>query len=146
VADRSGWNRAIIEEFRANGGRVASFAHQPLLLLTHRGARTGKARTNPLAYFRDGDRFVIVASKGGAPTNPDWYHNLRANPAASVEVGIERFEVIAEEARPEERERLWRVITERNPAFAAYERKTARTIPVIVLRRSALDQRGPTGP
>ena len=136
MAGGDGWNRAIIEEFRANGGQVASFAHQPLLLLTHRGARTGTTRTNPLAVFQDGDRYVVVASKGGAPTNPDWYHNLKTNPAASIEVGNERFDVVAEEAGPDERERLWSMITASNPAFAAYERKTPRTIPVIVLRRT----------
>ena len=83
------WNGKIIEEFRANQGRVTTFARQPLLLLTHTGAKTGKRRTNPLAYFRDGDRYVIVASKGGAPTNPDWYYNLLANPRATIEVGNE---------------------------------------------------------
>ena len=76
----SDWNTNVIEEFRANAGAVASFKDQPLLLLTHRGAKTGTERTNPVAYFRDGEDYVIVASKGGAPTNPDWYHNLLANP------------------------------------------------------------------
>jgi deazaflavin-dependent oxidoreductase (nitroreductase family) len=100
------WNRRIIEEFRANRGRVASFARQPLLLLTHTGAKTGKQRTNPLAYFRDGDRYVIVASKGGAPTNPDWYYNLLANPRATIEVGSEQLEVTVEPADSAERKRL----------------------------------------
>ena len=100
------WNRKIIEEFRANNGRVATFARQPLLLLTHTGAKTGKRRTNPLAYFRDGDRYIVVASKGGAPTNPDWYYNLLANPWATIEVGNERLGVTAEPAGPAERERL----------------------------------------
>src|SRR4026208_2391791 len=90
------WNHKIIEEFRANKGNVATFARQPLLLLTHTGAKTGKQRTNPLAYFRDGDRYIVVASKGGAPTNPDWYYNLLANPQATIEVGGERLEVTAE--------------------------------------------------
>ena len=76
------WNHKIIGEFRANKGRVATFARQPLLLLTHTGAKTGKQRTNPLAYFRVGDRYIVVASKGGAPTNPDWYYNLLANSRA----------------------------------------------------------------
>lgn len=129
------WNRQVIDEFRANGGQVKAFAHQPLLLLTHRGARTGTERTNPVAYFRDGDRYVIVASKGGAPTNPDWYHNLKAHPNASVEVGTETFEVTAREAGSDERLRLWALITGSNPAFAEYETKTARTIPVLVLER-----------
>jgi deazaflavin-dependent oxidoreductase (nitroreductase family) len=127
------WNDRIIEEFRANEGRVASFGHQPLLLLTHTGARTGTRRTNPLACFRDGDRYVIVASKGGAPTDPDWYRNLRANPRATIEVGTETLEVIAEALTGAERDRLWAAITEQNHAFAEYEEKTDREIPVVVL-------------
>ncbi len=134
VAD---WNTGVIEEFRANDGKVAAFARQPLLLLTHDGAKSGMRRVNPLAYFRDGDDYVVVASKGGAPTNPDWYHNLLANPNASIEVGVdgrvEELEVTARPAEPEERERLWAMITEANPAFKAYEGKTARTLPVLVL-------------
>jgi deazaflavin-dependent oxidoreductase (nitroreductase family) len=129
------WNAQVIEEFRTNDGRVQAFAHQPLLLLTHRGARTGTERTNPLAYFRDGDRYLIVASRGGAPTNPDWYHNLKAHPEASVEVGTETFAVTASEASPEERPRLWEIVTSSNPAFKEYETKTERTIPVLVLER-----------
>jgi len=135
MSERADWNRKVIDEFRANGGRVAAFSRQPLLLLTHTGARTGATRTNPLAYFTDDDRYVVVASKGGAPTNPDWYHNLLANPSATVEVGTEAFAVTAEQVSPEERERLWAKITERNPAFAEYEGKTGRTIPVMILRR-----------
>lgn len=130
------WNRKVIDEFRANDGKVRAFARQPLLLLTHNGARTGTRRTNPLAYFTDDDRFVIVASKGGAPTNPDWYHNLLANPSATVEMGKETFDVTAEEAGPDERERLWAMITGKNRFFAEYERSTHRTIPVMILRRT----------
>ena len=129
----SDWNTNVIEEFRANGGAVASFADQPLLLLTHRGAKTGTERTNPVAYFRDGEDYLIVASKGGAPTNPDWYHNLIANPDAKVEVGTESFAVTARLADGEERSRFWKQITTANPAFAAYEDKTTRTIPVVIL-------------
>lgn len=129
----SDWNDRIIEEFRTNEGRVASFAHQPLLLLTHTGARTGRRRTNPLACFRDGDRYVIVASKGGAPTDPDWYRNLRANPHATIEVGTETLEVVAAPATGTDRDRLWAEITEKNHAFAEYEGKTDREIPVVVL-------------
>ena len=129
----SDWNVKVIEEFRANGGRVASFATQPLLLLTHRGGKTGTRRTNPLAYFRDGDDYVIVASKGGAETNPDWYHNLLAEPSAIIEVGTDEIEVIARPADEGERERLWAMITAANPAFADYEQKTTRTIPVVIL-------------
>ena len=130
------WNRKIIEEFRANKGRVASFARQPLLLLTHTGAKTGKLRTNPLAYFRDGDRYIVVASKGGAPTNPDWYYNLLANPQATIEVGSEQLEVTVEPAGPAEREHLWAMVIERNPAFQEYEKKTRRTIPLVILTPS----------
>jgi deazaflavin-dependent oxidoreductase (nitroreductase family) len=130
------WNHKIIEEFRANNGRVASFARQPLLLLTHTGAKTGKRRTNPLAYFRDGERYIVVASKGGAPTNPDWYYNLLAKPRAMIEVGNERLEVTAVPAGPAERERLWAMVIERNPAFKEYEKKTRRTIPLVILMPS----------
>jgi deazaflavin-dependent oxidoreductase (nitroreductase family) len=129
----SDWNRNVIEEFRANKGRVAAFAQQPLLLLTHAGAKTGKQRTNPLAYFRDGGRYVVVASKGGAPANPDWYYNLLANPRATIEVGTEQLEVTAEPASPGERERLWAMVIERNPAFKEYQVKTRRTIPLVIL-------------
>jgi deazaflavin-dependent oxidoreductase (nitroreductase family) len=129
----SDWNVKVIEEFRANEGRVASFATQPLLLLTHRGAKTGTRRANPLAYFRDGDDYVIVASKGGAETNPDWYHNLLAEPSATIEVGTDEVEVTAHPADERERERLWAMITAANPAFADYEQKTTRTIPVVIL-------------
>ncbi|MGZ8631280.1 MAG: nitroreductase family deazaflavin-dependent oxidoreductase [Actinomycetota bacterium] len=129
----SDWNAKVIDEFRSNEGKVASFARQPLLLLTHRGAKTGSARTNPLAYFRDGDDYVVVASKGGAPTNPDWYHNLLAHPDATIEVGTDELAVTARPADEQERVRLWAMITSTNPAFAEYEGKTARTIPVLIL-------------
>jgi deazaflavin-dependent oxidoreductase (nitroreductase family) len=129
----SDWNAKVIDEFRAHEGRVAAFARQPLLLLTHRGAKSGTERTNPLAYFRDGDDYVIVASKGGAPTNPDWYHNLLAHPDVSIEVGTATFPVTAREASAEERPRLWTMITSANGAFAEYETTTDRTIPVMIL-------------
>lgn len=138
VDEMSDWNRGVIEEFRANEGRVRAFARQPLLLLTHTGARTGTRRTNPLAYFRDGDRFIVVASKGGAPTNPDWYHNLLANPNATIEVGEEELEVTAEPAPADDRKRLWAMITEKNQAFKEYENKTQRTIPLMILTPSSL--------
>lgn len=129
----SDWNAAIIDEFRSNEGKVASFGKQPLVLLTHRGAKTGTERTNPLAAFRDGDDYLVVASKGGAPVNPDWYHNLLANPDASIEVGTETLAVTARPADETERPRLWAMITAANPAFAEYEDKTDRTIPVVIL-------------
>lgn len=132
------WNEGIIEEFRANQGRVGGqFATIPILLLHHTGARTGKVRVNPLAYQTDGDRFVVFASKGGAPTNPDWFHNLRANPEVTVEVGTETIPVRARVAEGEERERIWSRVKEAIPGFAAYEERTPRTIPVIILERTA---------
>ena len=132
----SDWNRGVIEEFRANKGRVAAFSSQPLLLLTHTGARTRKIRTNPLARFLDGDRYIVVASKGGAPTNPDWYYNLLANPRVTIELGTEQLEVTAKPASPSERESLWAMVTTKNPMFKDYEKKTRRTIPVVILTPS----------
>jgi deazaflavin-dependent oxidoreductase (nitroreductase family) len=127
-------NARIIDEFRANEGRVGgSFEGTPLLLLHHTGARSGEERINPLAYQRDDGRYVVFASKGGAPRNPGWYHNLRAHPNATIEVGTDTIEVLASEASGEERERLFHTQAERIPQFAEYERRTERSIPVIVL-------------
>ena len=129
------FNARIIEEFRANQGRVGGmFEGSTLLLLHHVGARSGQDRVNPLAYNRDGDRYVVFASKGGAPTNPDWYHNLKANPNVKIEVGTDTIAVAAQEARGEERDRLFGAQVERSPQFAEYQKKTDRVIPVIVLR------------
>ncbi|MGH2914171.1 MAG: nitroreductase family deazaflavin-dependent oxidoreductase [Solirubrobacteraceae bacterium] len=134
----SDFNAQIIDEFRANGGNVGGpFENMPLLLLHHTGARTGAARINPLVYARDGERYVIFASKAGAPTNPDWYHNLRAHPEARIEVGTDRLEVVASEADPAERERLFGAQAQHSPQFAEYQRKTDRVIPAIVLTPSA---------
>ncbi len=128
------YNARIIEEFRANQGRVGGqFEGATLLLLHHVGARSGQDRINPLVYNRDGDRYVVFASKAGAPTNPDWYHNLKANPKVTIEVGTETIEVTAEEATGEQRDRLFGAQVERSPQFAEYQRKTERVIPVIVL-------------
>jgi deazaflavin-dependent oxidoreductase (nitroreductase family) len=135
MVDRGNWNQSIIDEFRANRGRVVAFAHQPLLLLHHRGARTGIERVNPLAYQDLDHGYAVFASKGGAPTNPDWLYNLIANPDAGVEVGTQTVEVRARVADGEERERIWEEQKRRNPGFADYERKTARRIPVVVLER-----------
>ena len=130
----SDWNTGIIKEFRENEGRVGGpFEGRPLLLLTHTGAKTGTRRTNPLAYMRDGDDYVVFASKGGAPTNPDWYHNLIADPRASIEVGTETIPVRARVTSGDERNGLWRRQVTLMPAFGEYETKTTRTIPVIVL-------------
>jgi deazaflavin-dependent oxidoreductase (nitroreductase family) len=137
VAERRNWNDGIIEEFRTNNGKVGGrFANIPILLLHHTGARTGTIRVNPLAYQRDGDRFVVFASKGGAPTNPDWFYNLRANPEATVEVGTETIPVRARVTEGEERERIWGRAKEAIPGFGAYEERTPREIPVIVLERA----------
>jgi deazaflavin-dependent oxidoreductase (nitroreductase family) len=128
------FNARIIEQFRANGGRVGEpFENTPLLLLHHTGARTGTTRVNPVAYLADGDRYVIFASKAGAPTNPDWYHNLRAHPDVTIEVGTDTLKVAAHDVTGEERERLFAVMAERSPNFAEYQRKTDRLIPVIAL-------------
>ena len=112
------WNQGIIEEFRKNGGRVASFGSQPLLLLHHRGAKTGIERVNPLAYQELDGGYAVFASKGAAPTNPDWYHNLIANPEVTIEVGDETVAVKARVAEAEERERIWEEQKRRNPGFA----------------------------
>ena len=128
------FNAQIIEEFHANDGRVGGmFEGSTLLLLHHVGAKTGTQRINPLMYSRDGDRYVIFASKAGAPTNPDWYHNLRANPNVSIEVGTDTIDVVASEATGEERDRLFQAQTERSPQFAEYQTKTDRVIPVVLL-------------
>ena len=129
------WNQGIIQEFRRNGGGVASFRTQPLLLLHHRGAKTGIERVNPLAYQELDEGYAVFASKGGAPRNPDWYHNLIANPDVTIEVGDEVVEVRARVTQGQERKRIWAEQKRRNSGFAAYERKTARTIPVVVLER-----------
>ena len=128
------FNAKIIEEFRANEGRVAGmFEGMPLLLLHHTGVKSGTARVNPLAYQADDGRFVVFASKGGAPADPAWYHNLKANPQTTVEVGSKTIEVTASEATGEERERLFRTQVERVPQFGDYERRAERVIPVMVL-------------
>jgi deazaflavin-dependent oxidoreductase (nitroreductase family) len=131
----SDFNARIIEEFRANQGRVGPpFEGTPLLLLHHTGARSGKDYVNPLAYLRDGDRYVVFASKAGSPTNPAWYHNLKAHPEVEAEVGTETLPLQASEARGEERDRLFSTQAERSPAFADYQEKAGkRLIPVMVL-------------
>ena len=132
------WNTKIIEEFRANEGKVGGpFEGRPVLLLHHKGAKTGTERVNPVAYQAVGDDFAVFASKGGSPTNPDWYHNVVAHPDVSVEVGTESFPVHAHVAVGEERERIWAKQKTEWPGFAEYEEKTKgiREIPVVVLER-----------
>ena len=132
----SDWNRQIIEEFRSNGGKVGGpFEGAPLLLLTTAGTKSGMARTTPVMYLPDGERLIIFASKAGASTNPDWYHNLMAQPQATIEVGSETFEVTAVEVTGEERDQLYARQAALFPRFADYAAKTTRRIPVIALRR-----------
>jgi deazaflavin-dependent oxidoreductase (nitroreductase family) len=137
MAMPSDWNQRIVEEFRANHGKVGRpFEGVPLLLLHHRGARTGAERVNPLAYQQlDDGNWAVFGSKGGAPTNPDWYHNLIANPAASIEVAAEAYDVVARVASEEERARIWERQKRNFPAFGSYEERTARQIPVVILER-----------
>jgi deazaflavin-dependent oxidoreductase (nitroreductase family) len=128
------FNAQIIDEFRSNQGRVGGpFQNMPLLLLHHTGARSGQARINPVAYYKDGDRYVIYASKAGAPSHPAWYHNLKAHPEARIEVGTEALDVVAIEAEGEERERLFNAQVQRSPQFGEYQSKTERVIPVMIL-------------
>ena len=132
------FNETVIEEFRANGGKVTGpFVGAPMLLLTTTGAKTGQERTSPVVHTRDGDDYVIIASKAGAPTHPDWYHNLLANPRATIEVGEDTIEVVAAPAQGEERKRLWDQQVALMPNFADYESMTSREIPVVVLRSVA---------
>lgn len=128
------FNAGVIAEFRANGGEASGmFEGMPLLLLHNVGAKSGRELVTPLVYLADGDRYVIFASKGGAPVNPGWYHNLKAGPNVSVEVGTDTLDVVAEEATGEERDRLYGIQEEQQPQFADYATKTERQIPVIVL-------------
>ena len=134
--DMKEFNKSIIEEFRANAGVVGGqFAGAPLLLLTTIGAKTGQTRVNPLAYLADGDRYVIIASFAGAPSNPPWYHNLRANPEVTVEVGSETFSARAQTVAEPERTALYDKMVATMPVFREYQEKTSRTIPVIALER-----------
>lgn len=136
MRDWQEFNDGVVEAFRANNGTVPGrWTNQPLLLLTTTGARSGLPRTTPLIYSTDGDRFVVIASKGGEPTQPDWYYNLLANPAATIEVGDETFPVQAVIATGPERRRLFDQQAALMPFFAEYERKTPREIPVVVFVR-----------
>ena len=129
-------NMGIIQEFRANAGKVGGpFAGRSLLLLHTVGAKSGQPRINPVACIRDGDCLVIIASKGGAPTNPDWYYNLLANPLVTVETGTEQFHARATVAADPERTRLYAQMAAMMPGFGEYQRKTTRVIPVIILTR-----------
>jgi deazaflavin-dependent oxidoreductase (nitroreductase family) len=136
--DYSDWNRKIIDEFRTNEGRVGGqFEGAPLLLLTTTGAKSGQDRTAPMMYLDLDGRTFVFASKAGAPTNPDWFHNLKANPGVTVEIGTERFAARADEVVGADRDRIYAEQAGRYPGFAEYQEKTERTIPVVELVRSA---------
>jgi deazaflavin-dependent oxidoreductase (nitroreductase family) len=133
----SDWNANVIEEFRGNHGKVGGmFEGKPLLLLTNTGAKTGAARVNPLMYLPDKDRVAIFASKGGAPSHPDWYYNVKANPKVTVEIGDETFDAIATEITGAERDDLYTRQSELHPQFAEYQADNPRLIPVVVLERA----------
>jgi deazaflavin-dependent oxidoreductase (nitroreductase family) len=137
AVDGQDWNQRVIEEFRANQGKVGGpLAGAPLLLLHHRGARTGIERVNPVSYQKVKGGYAVFGLRhapGEAPTNPDWYYNLLANPEASVEVGIETIPVRVRLAQGEERERIWEQQKRANSVFADYERNATRQIPVVIL-------------
>jgi deazaflavin-dependent oxidoreductase (nitroreductase family) len=135
--DFTEFNKRVMAEFHANGGKVGgALAGRDILILTTTGARTGQTRWHPLAYSTDGDRFVVVASKGGAPASPDWYHNLVANPSAVIEVGSDVISVEASVATGAERERLFAQHAATMPQFNDYAKNTTRTIPVVILTRA----------
>jgi deazaflavin-dependent oxidoreductase (nitroreductase family) len=135
--DFNAFNEALIDEFRSNAGTVTGmFGGAPLVLITTTGAKSGKRRTTPIVYTTDDAKnVVIIASKGGAPTSPDWFHNLVANPDVTVELPTEKYEARARVAEEPERERLFRAQAALMPNFAEYEKATTRKIPVVVLER-----------
>jgi deazaflavin-dependent oxidoreductase (nitroreductase family) len=139
MSDMNDFNRGVIEEFRANHGKVGGgFDGAPVVLLHTTGAKSGQRRVNPLVALVQGDTLYVVASKGGAPTNPDWYHNLVANPEVEVEFGDDRFEATAVPITGgPERDHLFAAQVAAQPGFADYEKATTRVIPVVELRRSA---------
>jgi deazaflavin-dependent oxidoreductase (nitroreductase family) len=133
--DRDAFNAKVIEEFRANNGNVPSLPTGPILLLTHKGAKTGQERLSPLVYATDGGRIVIAASKAGAPNHPHWYLNITANPHVTIEVGTEKYGAQAVTVTGPERDRLYRVIADAMPIFDEYAAKTDRVIPVVMFER-----------
>jgi deazaflavin-dependent oxidoreductase (nitroreductase family) len=137
AVDRNAFNQSVIEEFRANEGKVGGmFAGAPMILITHKGAKSGKVYTSPLVYTRDADNVVIIASKGGAPEDPQWFRNLVANPDVTVEIGTEKYAGHARVAAGAERDRLFRAQADLMPNFDEYASKTTRTIPVVVIERA----------
>lgn len=130
------WDRQIIEEFRANGGKVGGqFVGVPLLLLTTTGAKSGQLRINPLAYLSEGGQIYIFAGNRGAPTNPGWYHNLLAHPGVTVELGTEKFEARAIVVDSAERDRLSHIQLQKLPGLADLQAKLTREVPVVLLER-----------
>lgn len=128
------WNRQAIESFRANKGQVGGvWEGRPLLLLTTTAAKSGQLRTMPMMYLREGDRLFVFASKAGAPTHPDWYHNLLADPVVAVEIGDQTYQGLTKPVIGEERDRIYARWVEQYPQFRAYQEKTTRIIPVIEL-------------
>jgi deazaflavin-dependent oxidoreductase (nitroreductase family) len=133
MSEPNDFNAKIIDEYRANGGKVGMFPNGSLLLLHSTGAKSGAMRTSPLAYQKVGDAYAIFASNAGAAASPAWYHNLLAHPKTTIELGTEVIKVTARVAGPEERELIWKRQKENAPNFAEYERKTDRQIPVVIL-------------
>ena len=128
----SDWNAGVIQEFRKNKGKVGgNFEGAPLLLINHIGAKTRKTRVNPVMYLKDGNRYIVFASKGGAPSHPDWYHNLKAHPDVQIEVGTEKIDVRAEEITGSERDKIYAKQASLYPQFGEYEKKTKRKIPIM---------------
>lgn len=137
MPDPNDWNTKIINEFHANGGKVGgNFQGAHMILLTTTGAKSGQSRTNPLVYLPEDNRVFIFASKAGAPTNPDWYHNLIAHPQVIAEIGTEKFEATAKVITGPERDRIYAKQASIMPGFADYEKSTSRLIPVVELERN----------
>ncbi|MEA2649208.1 MAG: hypothetical protein QOG61_1643 [Candidatus Binataceae bacterium] len=136
MPDMKQFNEGVIKDFRDNGGKVGGqMENIPLLLVTMKGAKSGRTITLPLAYSKDGNRFVVIASYAGAPHNPSWYHNLVAHPDVTIELGGEKFPAKASVAQSAERDRLFKQQADQLPIFNEYQQKTTRRIPVIVIDR-----------
>jgi deazaflavin-dependent oxidoreductase (nitroreductase family) len=133
VTQPNDWNARVIDEFRANRGKVEAFPANNLVLLHHTGAKSGQQRVSPVAYQVVDGGYAIFATKAGAPDNPAWYYNLIANPQATIEIGTDMVPVTARVASPEEREPIWARQKQDQPGFAEYEQKTTRQIPVVIL-------------
>jgi len=138
MTEMSDFNKTIIEEFRANGGKVGgNFEGAPMLLLHTTGAKSGKVRVNPMMYRQVGSDVAVFASKAGAPTNPDWYHNLVAHPETTAEIGTDTVSLVARVTEGDERTKIWEEQKKEFPGFADYEKATTRQIPVVILEHKA---------